>query len=295
MGMNGARGTSGSDFGRPASGPARTRIDVISMSTAQERRATFGDGARGARAEWRFVDAASSPPVDVPYQEEAAIRRFGRALSRGEIGCFASHLAAWKSLLASNDRQRIVLEDDTIVDWPLMDRIAEVDFAELGIDLVRFYSTHAFQHSVAIERFLGPHTHLLQTRGMFLGTQGYLLTRRAAERFVELAPAITMPVDWFMTRYWAYGFRNYCVFPFPLIERFVPSDIGDRSQAPSATPVQRVVRQGYRVLDRVSRGFADHVRFRNNPFEPTRDVGPSFIERRQSLHAPQSLEHELSR
>ena len=265
------------------------------MATAHERRATFSEAARGARSDWRFVDASSSAPADVPYSDRAAVRRFGRTLSRGEIGCFASHLAAWKSLLASNDPQRIVLEDDTIVDWPLMDRIAEVDFAELGIDLVRFYSTHAFKHSVVIERFLGPHTHLLQTRGMFLGTQGYMVTRRAAERLVELARGITMPVDWFMTRYWAYGFRNYCVFPFPLIERFVPSDIGDRSQAEAATPVERVVRQGFRVFDRVSRGFADHVRFRSNPFEPTRDVGPSFIERRQSLHAPQSLETELRR
>lgn len=265
------------------------------MSTALERRATFAAAAKDARTEWRFVDASSSAPADVPYRDQAAVRRFGRTLSRGEIGCFASHLAAWKSLLASGDRQRIVLEDDTIVDWPLMDRIAQVDFEELGIDLVRFYSTHAFQHSIAIERFLGPHTHLLQTRGMFLGTQGYLLTRRAAQRLVELARGITMPVDWFMTRYWAYGFRNYCVFPFPLIERFVPSDIGDRSRAHAVTPIERVVRQGFRVFDRVSRGFADHVRFRSNPFEPTRDVGPSFIERRQSLRAPQSLESELTR
>jgi glycosyl transferase, family 25 len=260
------------------------------MSTATERRTVFAEAARGARADWRFVDASSSPPADVPYTDQAAALRFGRPLSRGEIGCFASHLAAWKSLLASNDGQRIVLEDDTIVDWPLMDRIAEVDFAGLGIDLVRFYSTHAFKHSVAIERFLGPHTHLLQTRGMFLGTQGYMVTRRAAQRLVELARSITMPVDWFMTRYWAYGFRNYCVFPFPLIERFVPSDIGDRSYSEPRSPVERVVRQGFRVMDRVSRGFADHVRFRRNPFEPTRDVGPSFVERVQSQGAASALD-----
>jgi len=269
--------------------PSSTRIDVVSMPNAVERRAVFAEAASGARAEWRFVDAQTAPPADVPYSDQAAVRRFGRTLSRGEIGCFASHMAAWKSLLASSDTQRIVLEDDTIVDWPLMDRIAEVDFAGLGIDLVRFYSTHAFQHSVAIERFLGPHTHLLQTRGMFLGTQGYLLTRRAASRLVELARGITMPVDWFMTRYWAYGFRNYCVFPFPLIERFVPSNIGDRSQSQPRSPVERVVRQGFRVFDRVSRGFADHVRFRRNPFEPTRDVGPSFVERMQPARAAEPL------
>lgn len=268
----------------------KTRIEVISMSTAEQRRALFAEAARGTRTPWRFVDASTAAPPELPYSDQAAARRFGRTLSRGEIGCFASHYAAWKSLLASNEQQRIVLEDDTIVDWPLMDRIAEVDFDALGIDLVRFYSTHAFQHSVAIERFLGPHTHLLQTRGMFLGTQGYMLTRPAAEQLVALARGITMPVDWFMARYWATGFRNYCLFPFPLIERFVPSDIGDRSEAEPRSSVERVVRQGYRVFDRVSRGFADHVRFRSNPFQPTRDVGPSFVERVQSRDSSGSLE-----
>ena len=275
---------------RSIDAPARTGIDVISMATASERRAVFAEAARGARSQWRFVAAQGAAPPEAPYSARAAVRRFGRPLSRGEIGCFASHLAAWKSLLASNDRQRIVLEDDTIVDWPLMDRIAEVDYTELGIDLVRFYSTHAFQHRVAIQRFLGPHTHLLQTRGMFLGTQGYLLTRRAAARLVELAHGIDMPVDWFMTRYWDYGFRNYCVFPFPIIERFVPSNIGDRSESAAPTAVERAVRQGFRILDRVSRGFADHVRFRGNPFEPTRDVGPSFVERVQPLRASLELQ-----
>jgi glycosyl transferase family 25 len=258
-----------------------TRIDVISMAQASERRAVFAEAAAEARATWRFVDAATAPPAGLPYDDSAALRRFGRTLSRGEVGCFASHYTAWKSLLDSGERQRIVLEDDTIVDWPLMDRIADVDFAALGLDLVRFYSTHPFKHSVAVERFLGPHTHLVQTRGMFLGTQGYVLTRRAAERLVELASSITMPVDWFMTRYWAYGFRNYCVFPFPLIERYVASEIGDRSRAAAPGAVERVVRQGWRVFDRVSRGFADHVRFRRNPFPSTGDVGASFVERMQ--------------
>ncbi|HYQ14809.1 MAG TPA: glycosyltransferase family 25 protein [Polyangiaceae bacterium] len=258
-----------------------TRIDVISMPSAQERRAIFASAARDARTPWQFVDACTAPPAELPYSDQAAVRRFGRALSRGEIGCFASHFEAWKSLLASRDAQRIVLEDDTIVDWSLMDRIAEVDFAAHGLDLVRFYSTHPFKHSVAVQRFLGPHTHLLQTSGMFLGTQGYVLTREAAERLVRLARGITMPVDWFMNRYWAYGFRNYCLFPFPLIERFVPSEIGDRSEAPPVGAASRIVRQGWRVFDRVSRGFADHVRFRPNPFEPTEDAGLSYVERRE--------------
>jgi len=259
-----------------------TGIHVISMPSAVERRAIFSEQARLARSSWAFVDAATTPTPSLAYDETRAVRRFGRALSRGEVGCFVSHHAVWKALLASNDKQSLVLEDDVLADWNTLDRLVELDIASLGLDLVRLYATHPFRQRLAISRFLGPHTHLVQARGMFLGTQGYLLTRRAAERLVRMATSIEMPVDWLMGRYWEYGFPNYCLFPFPIVERYVPSNIGDRWQAARPTRVERMVRLGWRLTDRISRGLADHVRFRKHPFGTTLDAGPSFADRHAS-------------
>jgi glycosyl transferase family 25 len=259
-----------------------TAIDVISLVSAEERRAAFTEQAQLARSPWRFVDAATTPTPLIRYSESRAVRRFGRALSRGEIGCFVSHYAVWKSLLASTDQQRLVLEDDVIVDWNTIDRLLELDLGSMGLDLVRLYATHPFQHRPAIHHFLGPHTHLVRVQGMFLGAQGYFLSRAAAERLLRLATSIEMPVDWLMGRYWEYGFPNYCVFPFPIIERYVPSNIGDRSNFAPPSGMDRMVRFGWRVADRISRGFADHVRFRKNPFGSTPDAGPSFADRHRS-------------
>lgn len=256
-----------------------TFVHVISLASATDRRAEFADGARNARARWRFVDACTSAPPELRYDARVAARRFGRALTGNEIGAFASHWAAWKAFVASGEQQRIVLEDDVLVDWKALDRLSEVDFSGLGLDLVRLYATHPFRHRVEVRRFLGPHQHLVQARGMFLGSQGYVLTRRAATRLLELASSIHMPVDWLMCRYWELGFPNYSLFPFPLIERSVPSNIGDRSHA---APIQRsdwIARQCWRVADRVARELADQVRFRSNPFAQHPDAGPSFVER----------------
>jgi glycosyl transferase, family 25 len=262
---------------------ANTAIDVISMAGAGQRRAEFAEQARLAQVSWRFVDAATRPTPQLTYNEDRAVRKFGRALSPGEIGCFVSHHTAWMALLESGDKQRLVLEDDVIADWRVIQRLLDLDIGSLGLELVRLYATHPFHHRIAINRFLAPHIHLVQALGMFLGCQGYLLTRHAAERMVQLADStIEMPVDWLMTRYWEYGFPNYCLFPFPLIERTVPSDIGDRSQAAPRLPGESITRLYWRVADRISRGFADHVRFRRNPFGATPDGGPSFADRLES-------------
>ena len=264
-----------------------TPVYVLSVIGAEERRAAFAEQARSARSAWRFVDAATALPEWLSYSEARAVRRFGRALTRGELGCFASHCGAWKALLASSDKQCLVLEDDIIGDWGIIDRLLEIDIAAFGLALVRLYATHPFQHRLAISRFLGPHCHLVEARGMFLGAQGYLLTRHAAARLVRLATTVEMPVDWLMGRYWDYGFPNYCVFPFPIIERSVPSNIGDRSTpVPRPPRVDAIVRFGWRVADRLSRGYADNVRFRQNPFGFTSDAGPSFADRHQARARP---------
>ena len=258
----------------------RTRVEVISMATATDRRAQFIEAARAARSEWTFVDAASSAPPGVPHDPVAATRRFGRPLTGAEIGCFASHWHAWSRLLQSSDEQRIVLEDDVIVDWHAIDPLGSVDFSAHGLDLVRFYSTHPFSHRTAITRFSSPHRHLVQTRGMFLGSQGYVLTRRAAQRLVQCVTAIAMPVDWYMGRYWELGFPNYCLFPFPVIERETPSHIGDRPE-PSVGGRDRLLRLGWRLRDRLEREVAD-LRSLGRRFEQHPDFGPTFIERHRT-------------
>ena len=250
------------------------------MAAATERRAQFAEAASSARSEWTFVDAATSAPPGLPHDPVAATRRFGRPLTGAEIGCFASHWQAWNRLLGSADEQRIVLEDDVIVDWHALDALGDADFSALELDLVRFYSTHPFRHRTAITRFSGPHRHLVQTRGMFLGTQGYLLTRHAARRLVHCATAMAMPVDWYMGRYWELGFPNFCLFPFPVIERDTPSHIGHRPEQSVGGPA-RLARLAWRLRDRLEREVAD-LRSLRRRFEQHPDFGPTFIERHRT-------------
>lgn len=257
----------------------QTLVRVVSMETAHERRRRFADEAAGLDVAWEFFPAHADVAAPLSYSDRAARRRFGRALTAGERGCYTSHYMLWQTLIASSCEQLLVLEDDVLVDWPLLRRLVQIDLSQSGIELIRLYSTHPFRSQTVIHRFAGPHSHLVQAKGMLLGTQGYLLTRRGAQRLVKLGASLDSPVDWLMTRYWDYGFANYCVFPFPILERYTSSSIGARAATEVVPATDRIVRFGWRVRDRLLRGLADHISLRSHGFGPSFDVGPPFIDR----------------
>ena len=60
-------------------------------------------------------DAKAPAPQWLTIDEAAIRRNKGRAMSRGEIGCYASHFSIWQDMIMRGVRQAIILEDDTVV------------------------------------------------------------------------------------------------------------------------------------------------------------------------------------
>jgi glycosyl transferase family 25 len=231
-----------------------TEVRVISMESAVDRRREFSESAVDAGVGWQFHAAATGLTSDLIYDENRTRQRFGRALRRGELGCYASHFSLWKWLLESNTKQVIVFEDDVTVDWTAINRIAKQDMSEANINLLRLFSTHPFKSKVVRHKLLSDHSHLLRVNGNFFGTQGYLITRRAAEALVSAGRVVDAPVDWLMSRYWEFGIPNYCVFPFPLFERMMPSTIESRENVePHRTLAERLAKLAWKVRDKGSR------------------------------------------
>src|SRR5215813_4709391 len=77
---------------------ARTRVVVISMPDAAERRSRFEERARGASVAWNFFPAHAALHPALRYDESDAIVAKGRPLRPGELGCYSSHYAAWSDL-----------------------------------------------------------------------------------------------------------------------------------------------------------------------------------------------------
>lgn len=229
----------------------RTEAIVVSLASAAERRAAFAARAATAELPWRFFDACTERPATLALDAAAVLRNKGRALTRGEIGCYASHYSIWQAMVAAGTRQAIVLEDDTVVDWVYLARLAATDLSAEGIDYLRLYAKRPIFQRTVRKNFLQHSRTVVELIGPAFGTQGYAITQAGARLLVEQLRVIERPVDDAMDRSWAHGLRNLALFPAPILEATVPSDIGSDRFAPGNDPAYHSLRQrGWRRLER---------------------------------------------
>lgn len=207
--------------------PARTRIVVISMADASERRSRFEARARSALVAWSFYPARTSLHPALRYDEEGAIVAKGRPLRAGEIGCYSSHYAAWEDLQTDDADQYVVLEDDVIVDWTFMAKLAQVDLAPMGINYLRLYYKYPARSALVTENFIDRARSIVELAGNAYGSQGYAITKRGAKLFLDHCRIVCRPIDDEMDRAWVHGQRNLAVFPPPILEESADSTIGD--------------------------------------------------------------------
>ncbi len=250
-----------------------TLVLVISLPDAAERRATFTDRARGTTLPWSFFDAHRALGEGLAYTPREAVVAKGRTLMPGELGCYSSHYHAWLTLLDSRAPQMIVLEDDTIVDWSFLEKLAAVDFTARGVAYLRLFAKRpcAFRlHGEAIE----PQRYLVEYAAYAHGTQGYVLTRAGAERFVRHCRRVRRPVDLELDRAWDHGVPCLAVFPFPLTEVSTASTIGSvrwsRHEVPAGL---RAARFRMRMVERARR-IARWVRVMTRLRSPAHGLKP---------------------
>ena len=255
----------------------KTAIRVISLKDSKHRRAEFSRQVVGVELDWSFFSAYKNIVSPLGYNDREAIRRCGRALFPQEIGAYVSHFKCWEWLANSEYDQAIIFEDDVIVDWSTITQLSQFNLSAHSIDLLRLFATHPTKYEIVMYRFLSPNCHLVRIKGPHFGTQGYMLTKAGSRRLIEDYTNIVAPVDWILMRYWEHGLVNYSLFPFPVIEKNLPSTIGPRASPTKAAFSDRAVRFCLRIRDRVNREYFDRLIAERWPLGSTIDSGPSFI------------------
>ncbi|HEY3699408.1 MAG TPA: glycosyltransferase family 25 protein [Spongiibacteraceae bacterium] len=214
-----------------------TKLWVISLADAADRRAQIEQTLRDVDLDWDFFEAHRSLQGDLYYRADASHSTHGRTLRVGELGCYSSHYATWQWLIDSDYEQMIVFEDDVGVDWVFVEQFAAQDFAQMNIPYLRLFAKIPPRWRYVATPFFDRYHHLIRFTGYALGTQAYLLTKQGAQQLLESAKAIRYPIDTFMDRYWEHGVANLAVYPFPVFERFQPSSIGSARFAAESLPL----------------------------------------------------------
>ena len=208
----------------PADHKLSMDVRVISLSSAFARRAATSAMLDGHGLAWSYFDAHTSLRCEeLRYDESGTRRRFGRALTRAEIAVYSSHYAIWKAFVEQGQSDYLlVLEDDLLLDmdFPLLQFASFC--SRLGLDYVRLFGKH-YAQATRLGFFFD--RSLVRFTTSPAGAQAYLLSVEGARRFVESCRSVDATIDLATDRFWETGLPLYSIFPYPVIERFVPTQI----------------------------------------------------------------------
>jgi len=193
----------------------KTDVMVINLDRSPERLVRIDAQLRGlgvAYTRVRGVDGRALPAglLEAPRGRE----RFFRALGNGEIGVYQSHRACWQRVLDEGLDWAIVLEDDVDLAPSFVEVPAAVEAMPRAWDMLKL--------SVGWRRRrVSP----IGTAGAFAvvafdkvptGAQGYVVSRRGAERLLRGNRRPMRPVDVDMQFWWETRTEVFGLSPFPV-------------------------------------------------------------------------------
>jgi glycosyl transferase family 25 len=169
------------------------------------------------RAEWPDTDRQKA--------------RYGRELTSGEVGCFASHFSAISEFLEGGlSEWLLVLEDDVVIDGAFpYHRLASACSAQ-GIDYIRLFAK-MWKPAVPVNGWYG--YQIIRFLTDPYGTQAYLINRNGARRFIDSVDSINLPIDDELGRFWVNNLPPYAVYPYPAFERYSQSSLEGQRQSAS--------------------------------------------------------------
>lgn len=226
-------------------------IVVISLERSTRRREAMAAelAKAGLAAEWfAAVDgAAADARSDIRFDQRRSERVRGLALSPGERGAAASHVALWRRCVDRNE-PLVIMEDDILLGPGLPAALGAVAQRLDRYGLIRFFMFFPRRHRV--EETIGEWQIARYWRGG-TGLQCYAIAPAAAAALVSRASPMIFPVDLYLERFWEHGVIPYAVHPFAVGIRDYgefPSEIGYR-QARQRRLGTRLVREIFRARD----------------------------------------------
>jgi glycosyl transferase family 25 len=245
-----------------------TLVRVISLKTDIERRRAFVARASATAVPWEFYDGLTSLAAELRYDADDAFINRGRALSTGELGCYSSHFMLWRNFLDTQHDQLLVFEDDTLIDWPFIERMVRFDLTASGMRYLRLFAKAAGK-PILLGSFLD--RYLIENVSYSLGMQAYMLTRGGAEYLLHYLQRVRCPIDDAIDRAWRGSLPTYSVFPSPVIELAGESRIGELRYAPATVPSRLQWRRFmFRASDRFLRTAYSLRRNMAQRFRPAR-------------------------
>ncbi|MGF1680930.1 glycosyltransferase family 25 protein [Photobacterium minamisatsumaniensis] len=230
---------------------------VINLSSSSSRRENIAKQLGDIKANYTFFDAVnghiSNHPLFSKYDDDLSHQYRGKSLSKGQLGCYASHYLLWEKCIELN-KPIVIIEDDC-----LLDKIQFSTFisnaGSLGdqFECIRLFDNKRKNYcsqkimslnNIDIHKFNKGH----------MSATGYYLTPKGAQKLVNHSQRWYMAVDIYMDRFWineveCFGTVPACLTNDPKFD----SDIGYEKQRSTRKMQTRLKREWFNFTELVRR------------------------------------------
>lgn len=181
------------------------------------------------------------------YDAKTANRRYKYPLIKPEIGCYLSHIEAWRAIAESGEQGGFVFEDDFEITSPLgpiLEHLSSDKNAQ-GWDIVKLFSIKKTPKIIATQPLTGDYN-LVVPYQVPTCLLGYGITAIAARKLVETSTPFFRPVDEDHKFFWEKDLAVSLVSPSPVVvgdQQAATGTIGDeRKSGVRANTINRLTR-----------------------------------------------------
>ncbi|MCF6320551.1 MAG: glycosyltransferase family 25 protein [Rhizobiaceae bacterium] len=169
------------------------------------------------------------------YNADMATRRYKYPLVKPEIGCYLSHIEAWRQIAESGEEGGFIFEDDFQITSPLAPVLEALSVSTEDWDMAKMFSLK--KHPKIIhETSLTPFNDLTVPYQVPTCLLAYALRAETAKKLVEISIPFFRPVDEDHKFYWEKNLRVTLVHPSPVKVGDQQTKTGTIGDARRATP-----------------------------------------------------------
>ena len=227
------------------------KVFVVSLKRSVERRERIQKHLDTLDISFEFFDAIDGSIEGFQYSDHArpvtTKKRKGYSLKTSEIACFASHYTMWKKCVSLNEP--IVIMEDNV------DPIANAkQIIELNVEHIHTYNYIKLSatHKSTFHRILDltPEFQLGGYKKKTCGTTAYIISPKAAQRFIDNAQEFLEPVDDYMEKPWRHHVQTYSVSPDLFTRADITSTIGStRKDKSGISPFNKIYIELFRTYE----------------------------------------------
>lgn len=199
------------------------------------------------------IDGRKDPhPLFDMYDDKLSQQYRGKSLSKGQLGCYASHFLLWEECVKIN-APIIIIEDDALIyPVPFLDFIKHQKEISKKYQCVRLFDNKRKNFCFSSQEQFDSLNICKFNKG-HMSTTGYFITPEAARKLIMHSQRWYMAVDIYMDRFWVnevecYGTSPACLTNDPLFD----SEIGYGEKSPRNL-FSRVKREWFSVKELLRR------------------------------------------